>query len=63
MLDIEGEKTMKTVLRRKTDALIEPVDLDLTPDADILRLVSVGHTNREMRTCCKSACARWSASL
>src|SRR6188508_140139 len=43
--------TMKTVLRRKADALIEePVDLDLlTPrQRDILRLVSVGHTNREI---------------
>jgi DNA-binding NarL/FixJ family response regulator len=48
---IEGEKTMKTVLRRKPDALIEePVDLDLlTPrQRDILRLVSIGHTNREI---------------
>ena len=42
---------MKTVLRRKPDALIEePVDLDLlTPrQRDILRLVSIGHTNREI---------------
>jgi DNA-binding NarL/FixJ family response regulator len=48
---IEGEKTMKTVLRRKPDALIEePADLDLlTPrQRDILRLVSIGHTNREI---------------
>ena len=44
-------KQMKTALRRKADALIEePVDLDLlTPrQRDILRLVSVGHTNREI---------------
>jgi DNA-binding NarL/FixJ family response regulator len=42
---------MKTALRRKPDALIEePMDLDLlTPrQRDILRLVSVGHTNREI---------------
>jgi DNA-binding CsgD family transcriptional regulator len=42
---------MKTALRRKPDALIEePADLDLlTPrQRDILRLVSVGHTNREI---------------
>ena len=42
---------MKTALRLKPDALIEePVDLDLlTPrQRDILRLVSVGHTNREI---------------
>ena len=42
---------MKTVLRRKPDALIEePADLDLlTPrQRDILRLVSIGHTNREI---------------
>jgi DNA-binding NarL/FixJ family response regulator len=41
---------MKTALR-KTDTLIEePVDLELlTPrQLDILRLVSIGHTNREI---------------
>jgi DNA-binding NarL/FixJ family response regulator len=44
---------MKTVLRGKPDAPIEePADLDLlTPrQRDILRLVSVGHTNREIAT-------------
>lgn len=42
---------MKSVLRRKVEAAIEePVDLELlTPrQRDILRLVSVGHTNREI---------------
>ena len=42
---------MKTALRRKSEPLIdEPVDLDLlTPrQRDILRLVSIGHTNREI---------------
>ena len=42
---------MKTALRRKVDTLIEePVDLELlTPrHRDILRLVSIGHTNREI---------------
>ena len=42
---------MKTALRRKGEPLIEaPVDLELlTPrQRDILRLVSVGHTNREI---------------
>jgi DNA-binding NarL/FixJ family response regulator len=44
-------ENMKTALRRKVDTLIEePVDLELlTPrQRDILRLVSIGHTNREI---------------
>jgi len=41
---------MKSALRRKVEPVIEEVDLDLlTPrQRDILRLVSVGHTNREI---------------
>jgi DNA-binding NarL/FixJ family response regulator len=43
---------MKSVLRRKVEPVVEEVDLDpLTPrQRDILRLVSVGHTNREIAT-------------
>ncbi|BCA56219.1 hypothetical protein W02_33590 [Nitrospira sp. KM1] len=41
---------MKSALRRKVESSAEPVELDLlTPrQRDILRLVSVGHTNREI---------------
>jgi len=42
---------MKSALRRKAEPVIEdPVDLELlTPrQRDILRLVSIGHTNREI---------------
>ncbi len=42
---------MKTALRRKADLVInKPVDLDLltTRQRDILGLVSMGHTNREI---------------
>ena len=42
---------MKTALRRKFEPVTEePVDLELlTPrQRDILRLVSIGHTNREI---------------
>ena len=42
---------MKSAVRRKFEAVIdEPVDLELlTPrQRDILRLVSLGHTNREI---------------
>lgn len=43
---------MKSVLRRKIELPAEEADLDLlTPrQRDILRLVSVGHTNREIAT-------------
>jgi len=43
---------MKSVLRRKVETVAENGDLDvLTPrQRDILRLVSVGHTNREIAT-------------
>ncbi|MDF0645011.1 MAG: LuxR C-terminal-related transcriptional regulator [Nitrospira sp.] len=41
---------MKSVLRRKVEPVAEEIDLGmLTPrQRDILRLVSVGHTNREI---------------
>jgi DNA-binding NarL/FixJ family response regulator len=41
---------MKSALRRKVESVVEDVDLEvLTPrQRDILRLVSVGHTNREI---------------
>lgn len=43
---------MKSALRRKVEPVVEETDLDpLTPrQRDILRLVSVGHTNREIAT-------------
>jgi DNA-binding NarL/FixJ family response regulator len=43
---------MKSALRRKIDPVAEEFDLELlTPrQRDILRLVSVGHTNREIAT-------------
>jgi len=44
---------MKSALRRKVDPLLEePMELDLlTPrQREILRLVSLGHTNREIAT-------------
>lgn len=43
---------MKSALRRKVETVGEDADLDLlTPrQRDILRLVSVGHTNREIAT-------------
>lgn len=48
--EIEGESHMKSVLRRKAEPAVEEIDLGvLTPrQRDILRLVSVGHTNREI---------------
>lgn len=43
---------MKSALRRKTEPVLDETELDLlTPrQRDILRLVSVGHTNREIAT-------------
>lgn len=43
---------MKSALRRKAEPAIDETELDLlTPrQRDILRLVSVGHTNREIAT-------------
>ncbi len=43
---------MKSALRRKAESAIDETELDLlTPrQRDILRLVSVGHTNREIAT-------------
>jgi len=41
---------MKSALRRKAEPVVEQIDLGLlTPrQRDILRLVSIGHTNREI---------------
>jgi two-component system secretion response regulator SsrB len=41
---------MKSALRRKAEPVVEEIDLGLlTPrQRDILRLVSIGHTNREI---------------
>jgi two-component system secretion response regulator SsrB len=43
---------MKSALRRKAEPVVEEIDLGLlTPrQRDILRLVSIGHTNREIAT-------------
>lgn len=47
-----GESHMKSALRRKAEPVVEEIELGpLTPrQRDILRLVSIGHTNREIAT-------------
>ena len=50
----------QTALSRKVQPRHEKIDADLlTPrQREILRLVSIGHTNREIADVWRSACAR-----